>query len=248
MLILTEEPEHTLLEVEPQGPLGESDFATLDAAMKRFEDAHGKTPRLVIHAERFPGWDSFGALLDHMKFVQGHHKAVERIAFVSDSAVVKTIPKLARHFVNARVRHFPELELNQAKTWAADTEGDDEGMAMIDGLPDDVVGVTLKGEVTARDYEDILIPALKDRLERFGAMKLLYHIGPDFASFTAGAMWDDAAFGALNLTKFEKIAVVTDIGWIAQGVKLFAPLIGGEVRVYATDDFENARAWIATQS
>ena len=41
----------------------------------------------------------------------------------------------------------------------------------------------------------MLVPAAEERLARHKKLRLLYHLGPDFAGFTAGAMWDDTKIG-----------------------------------------------------
>jgi hypothetical protein len=34
----------------------------------------------MIYTKSFPGWESFGALVSHLKFVADHHQKIERIA------------------------------------------------------------------------------------------------------------------------------------------------------------------------
>jgi hypothetical protein len=43
-------------------------------------------PGLLIEAPSFPGWGSFGALINHMKFVYDHHRKIDRVAAVTDNA------------------------------------------------------------------------------------------------------------------------------------------------------------------
>ena len=45
-------------------------------------------------------------------------------------------------------------------------------------------------------------------------VRLLYHLSEDFESFSAGAAWDDAKLGLQHWTSFERMAVVTDVGWV----------------------------------
>ena len=57
-------------------------------AARRQEHRLGKLhPERAAQLESFPGWESFGALLGHMKFVHEHHKKVVRIAFATDSPI-----------------------------------------------------------------------------------------------------------------------------------------------------------------
>jgi hypothetical protein len=59
--------------LEPQGALSKDDFARAAKA-------------IVVRLERFPGWDSFGALASHLKFVRGHHRKVRRVALCTELA------------------------------------------------------------------------------------------------------------------------------------------------------------------
>jgi hypothetical protein len=45
----------------------------------------------MIRTESFPGWESFGALVSHLKFVADHHRQIERIAAVTDSGFLKIV-------------------------------------------------------------------------------------------------------------------------------------------------------------
>ena len=60
----------------------------------------------MVYTKSFPGWESFGALVSHLKFVADHHQKIERVAAVTDSGFLNIMPRIADHFVHAKVRHF----------------------------------------------------------------------------------------------------------------------------------------------
>ena len=74
---------------------------------------------------------------------------------------------------------------------------------------------------------------------------MLYQIGPEFETFTPGAVWSDTRLGTANLARFSKVALVTDIPWMQGAIRVFAPLVPGEVRVFADRELAAAKAWIA---
>jgi hypothetical protein len=116
---------------------------------------------------------------------------------------------------------------------------------LITNLPDNVVGFAASGQVSGDDYKTVIIPAVETAFGRHKKIRLLYHIGQEFKKFTTTALWDDARVGFHHLTGFERIAVVTDVGWIqtmARGVGLAMP---GELRVFADAELEQAKVWIA---
>ena len=120
------------------------------------------------------------------------------------------------------------------------------GMQLIEDLPDDVVGVRADGEVDDDDYEDVLEPAIADRLTRHDKVRLLYVLGPEFTGYEADAMWEDTKLGFKTFTKYDKMAVVTDASWVRHSVKAFGWLIPGEVKVYPYEQLADARTWITT--
>jgi SpoIIAA-like len=78
---------------------------------------NGKLTGLLICANAFPGWDSFAALVSHLKFVRDHHRQVARVAAVTDSEFLRIMPHIAKHFVSAQVRQFSSDEKTEALAW-----------------------------------------------------------------------------------------------------------------------------------
>jgi SpoIIAA-like len=115
---------------------------------------------------------------------------------------------------------------------------------IIKGLPRNVVGIAVKGRVTMRDCREILIPAMEKRLKRHDKIRLYYELGSRFP----GAGWDDLDLGIERAVRCERVAIVTDIGWVRLTVKALRFLIPGEIRVFATIQVLEARAWIAART
>jgi hypothetical protein len=103
--------------LRPDGPLAAEDFGNLTRDVDAYLQKQGKLHGLMIEAHRFPGWDSFGALISHLRFVKDHHRRIERIAAVSDAAFSRIGPAVAKHFVKAEIRHFDEKDRAVALEW-----------------------------------------------------------------------------------------------------------------------------------
>ena len=111
-------------------------------------------------------------------------------------------------------------------------------------LPEGVVGVSATGEVTHEDYQNVIIPAVEQALAQKDKIRFLYHLGPDFSGFKAGAMWDDAKLGLAHTRAWERVAVVTDVEWIRKAMRAFGVLIPGELKVFPNSELAAAREWI----
>lgn len=107
--------------LEPEGLLESADFAAAAVQIDPYIEQVGELYGLIIKVKRFPEWDSFGALISHMKFIRDHHRRVSRVAFVTDSPIGSIAEKLGAHFVAAEVREFPFDQVEAARSWILQT-------------------------------------------------------------------------------------------------------------------------------
>jgi SpoIIAA-like len=107
-----------------------------------------------------------------------------------------------------------------------------------------VLGFVCHGQVTKRDYDTVLVPAVAEALEKHEKVRLYYETASDFDGIDAGAVWEDTKVGMSHLTRWERFAVVTDVEWIQHAIKFFGFLMPGELRVFPTKEAARAKAWI----
>ena len=117
-------------------------------------------------------------------------------------------------------------------------------ISLIEGLPDDVVGIVATGKVTKTDCDRVFIPAVQQTLSRHDKVRLYYELSSRFP----GAAWDDLQVGIEAWPQWERIAVVTDVGWVRHTVNALRFLIPGDIRVFATIRAQEGRDWIAAES
>ncbi|MDZ7820307.1 MAG: STAS/SEC14 domain-containing protein [Aliarcobacter sp.] len=103
--------------LKPNGPLSESDFRSAKDIIDPFIENTGNLKGIIIYVKTFPGWDSFSALIIHLKFVNSHHKKIAKVAFVTDSLIGDFAELIARHFVEAQIKNFAFDNFEEAKTW-----------------------------------------------------------------------------------------------------------------------------------
>ena len=109
--------DREILILKPDGALRAEDFTALASAVDPYIEQNGKLNGLMIEALSFPGWENFAALLSHLRFVRDHHRKIERIAIVTDSALLAAAPKIASHFVSAKLRTFEPAARAEALAW-----------------------------------------------------------------------------------------------------------------------------------
>jgi hypothetical protein len=118
----------------------------------------------------------------------------------------------------------------------------------LSNFPDDVLAFVCKGRVTKADYDSVLVPAVMKALEKHKRVRLYYETAADFSGIDPGAMWEDFKVGMEHLTRWERVAVVTDVEWIKQTMRFFSFLMPGATKSFPTSEAAQARAWIIATS
>ena len=108
---------NSILHVRPEAALEKTDFEKLAEKVDAYIEASGGLRGLIIEVPTFPGWESFGAMVAHFRFIRDHHKRIEKVAVVTDSVLGDMAEHLASHFVSAEIRHFSAGEIGAAKQW-----------------------------------------------------------------------------------------------------------------------------------
>ncbi len=106
-----------------------------------------------------------------------------------------------------------------------------------------VLGFHISGKLTAKDYEDVLMPAIDKRVKSQGKVRVLIKWDHDFKGWEAKAMLDDARLGFAHWNDFEKVALVGAPKWLDFFSRLFDAISKGEVKAFDEDDYDEALAW-----
>lgn len=112
------------------------------------------------------------------------------------------------------------------------------------GLPEGSVGFEASGHVSNADYKERLIPALEAAIAEHGKVRFLFVLGEKFEGYDPTAMWDDTLFGLRHLGDFQRIAIVTNDQLYGGAIRMFGPMMPGEIRVFPLSEKEAAKRWI----
>ena len=117
-------------------------------------------------------------------------------------------------------------------------------LTMIEGLPDHVIGVRINDKLRAEDYETLLIPLINQKLASHHKLDLLCCIEGEWKGMEAGAVWQDLRLGLGKIGHWARMAVVSDIQWLENAIKLFRLFSPGELRHFGSGDYAAAREWV----
>ena len=113
----------------------------------------------------------------------------------------------------------------------------------LSNFPGNVVAFVCSGRVTRRDYETVLVPAVEAALGQHERVRLYYQIAIDFSHIEPGVS-QDFKVGIEHLLRWDRIAIVTDLDWIRETIRVFGFLLPGAVELFALDEAPAAREWI----
>jgi hypothetical protein len=119
---------------------------------------------------------------------------------------------------------------------------------VLKNFPNNVVAIFCEGQVTREDYEGVFVPAILKALKRHDKIRLLYQISANFTGYDPGAIWEDMKIGVEHPTRWERAAVVTDVDWIVQTMRIFSFLMPCPTKVFPPSELAQAHAWIIAAS
>jgi SpoIIAA-like len=121
---------------------------------------------------------------------------------------------------------------------------------MIEVLPDmpqGVTGIRVSGRLRGDDLREFK-PAM-EKLLNSGEVRIVEVIAPDYEGFGPGGLIEDLKLGLGALihhhSALKRIAVVSDIDWVAHALHAFAWMVPGELAMFRLDELERAKEWAA---
>jgi hypothetical protein len=117
-------------------------------------------------------------------------------------------------------------------------------LTLLPGFAHDTVAVKASGLVSGKDYDDILVPAIEEKLTDHASVRLWYEFGADFRGFSVAALWDDAKLGLFHLGDFSRVAIIADDTLMKGMAHALSWMIPCPVKVFGLAEQEVARKWL----
>lgn len=116
-------------------------------------------------------------------------------------------------------------------------------IAILNDAPENVAAFNATGEITREDFENLVIPHVKSKVEQFDELNYLLYLNTDLDNFTMGAWLHDALLGIKNITKWNRAAIVTDKEGVQNFTDIFSVLMPGEFKSFPKENLYNALYW-----
>lgn len=116
-------------------------------------------------------------------------------------------------------------------------------ITILNDAPENVAAFNATGEVTKEDFENLVIPYVKNKVEQFDELNYLLYLDTDLSNFTMGAWLQDSLLGIKNITKWNRAAIVTDEEGVQNFTDIFSVLMPGEFKSFPKENLYNALYW-----
>jgi len=113
-------------------------------------------------------------------------------------------------------------------------------------MPNNVAGFKALGEVTREHFTKVVLPVVDEVVKRTGELNYLMILDTPLKNWTAGAWLEDLWLGIKELTKWNRVAIVTDSEMINKFTDVFSALVPGTFRGFPPEKMQEAVRWVAT--
>ncbi|MBE8721242.1 SpoIIAA family protein [Sphingobacterium pedocola] len=114
-------------------------------------------------------------------------------------------------------------------------------------LPENLIGFEAKGEVTADDFKNVVIPKVTAFIDRHDKINYMLVLNTDVSNFTTGAWLQDAWLGLKDLAKWNRAAIVSDNDTIKKITEVFTKVMPGEFKIFEHNRYNEAVQWASEQ-
>ena len=115
----------------------------------------------------------------------------------------------------------------------------------LNDLPAGTVGFRCSDRLSGNDVEEVVAPAIRAAVAEYDHIKALLCFDSSFEGFSFSAAWDEAGLGLRYWDGFERVAVVTDLAWMRNGLRALAVLLPCPLRLFSAAEDANARRWLS---
>lgn len=115
-------------------------------------------------------------------------------------------------------------------------------------LPKNIVGFEAKGEITQKDFTDTVTPNVQALIDKTDKLNYILVLDTSLKNFTVGAWMKDVMIGIKHLTKWNRVAIVSDVETIRNFTNFFSYLMPGEYRGFEHSVLQEAIDWVSEKN
>lgn len=108
-----------------------------------------------------------------------------------------------------------------------------------------VIAFKVRGDVTKQDYEIVIVPLIDKMVKSMEKIHFLLLLETDVTNFTGGAILQDIWAGLKHITKWHRMAIVSDQPAVRKFTDAASFPLPGEAKGFSVAQLEEAKEWVA---
>lgn len=117
---------------------------------------------------------------------------------------------------------------------------------ILPSMPNNMVGFKATGEVTQDNFLNIVDPVVRELVSRTGELNYLMIIETPLKNWTMGAWLQDALLGVMEISKWNRVAIVSGSDFLNSFTDVFSIFVPGTFKGFAAEQFSEAVHWVST--
>lgn len=113
-------------------------------------------------------------------------------------------------------------------------------------MPNNMVGFRTTGEVTQENFLNIVDPVVREVVARTGELNYLMIIEGPLKDWTIGAWLQDALLGIMEISKWNRVAIVSDSNALTMFTDIFSFFVPGTFKGFYNEQLPQAITWVST--
>lgn len=224
------------------------DEAGLKKIVHEMEVKSGRHDKVCLYFEflNFGDWDSVQSFFDMLKLKFCNWNKIAKYAIVTDKDWVKKQSRLANFLTpHFDVRAFCVADKEEALKWLQQpvTNGQVQGVSVLEAMPSHVVGVAAIGKLTTSDFHTIG-HLLEEQVQQSHDPRLYLEVLQQNGA-TPAAVWEELKQGIKYYDRFSKIAIAGHEEWLQQNTPQGEALLPGiNVKFFNLDERDTAIDWL----
>lgn len=119
---------------------------------------------------------------------------------------------------------------------------------ILPSMPNNMVGFRATGEVTQDNFLNIVDPVVRELVARTGELNYLMIIETPLKHWTMGAWLQDALLGIMEISKWNRVAIVSGSEFLNKFTDVFSIFVPGTFRGFPAEQFSEAVSWVSSGS
>lgn len=116
---------------------------------------------------------------------------------------------------------------------------------ILNDTPNNVAGFRATGKVTKDDYKTVIEPYVEKITKQNNEVNFLMLMDTDIENYTAGAVLEDMLLGFKQLTKWNKVAVISDAENLKKAIDTFNVLAPTSYKGFPKEEYMDAINWVS---